>query len=85
MKKRNINKDLKLLAKAFYKHLQLLDDGEGWSIGLDSKRPFGNGFVERDVLEIIGLAPFGNPNDEYQEYARELYRERLVPFLKKGK
>ena len=85
MKKRSINKDLGLLAKAFYKNLQLLEDGEGWSIGLDSKRPFGNSFVERDILEIIGLAPFGNPSDDSQEYARILYRERLVPFLKRGK
>lgn len=44
----------------------------GW--GLDGKRPFGNSYVEGDILEIIGWEPIG---DEYtqdqEEYASDLY------------
>lgn len=81
---RDIKKDLRKLAEAFFKNL-VIDDCEFGSIGLDPKRPFGNSFVEVNILEIIEYPP-SRCGDEYSEsqydYARELYFERLIPYLK---
>jgi hypothetical protein len=82
MEKRSVIKDLEKLSKAFYRELQLQENGEGWGIGIDGKRPFGNSGVLLDVLEIIEW-PYEDGNDDQLEYARSLYRERLVPYLKK--
>jgi len=87
MKKRNLNADLKKLARAFYKNLQVTE-GDGYGIGLDTKRPFGNSYIEGDLMEIIGMEPAEYDTDEYREqedYVRDLYLRRLIPFLKKGK
>jgi hypothetical protein len=84
---RNFNKDLSKLADAYFKHLQIGDcEYGGW--GLDDKRPFGNSFVEGDILEIIGAKLEGD--DEYGkcwsseqiEYANDLY-SKLGNFLTK--
>ena len=70
----------KLLEKAFFANLSRLYDGEGMGIGLDSKRPFGNSRVDCDILEIIHV-PRNEWNDEWFEYAMELYDE-LPQYLK---
>lgn len=73
MASRNRNEDLAKLADAFFENLERnsIEYG-GW--GLDGKRPFGNSYVEGDILEIIGWEPIG---DEYtqdqEEYASDLY------------
>ena len=69
-----INNHLALLADAFFVHLQI-DRTEFGGIGLDCKRPFGNSYVEEDILEIIGLVSEGENEDDdcLNEYARELY------------
>ena len=85
---RNETQDLKVLADAFYKELSFIDGIEyGW-VGLDCKRPFGNSQVEDDILDILEIGPeefeYGEPTYSYaqREYARVLYQEKLVPFLK---
>lgn len=85
---RNEQADLKKLADAFYSELHFSDRCEYGSIGIDCKRPFGNSDVERDILKIIGWSPNGDDGDEIcysseqLDYARKLYSELLVPFLK---
>jgi len=86
--KRNLQSDLKLLADAFYDNLCYDDSCEYGSIGVDCKRPFGNSFVCGDILEIIGWEDESKDDDEYyteeqREYANILYKEKLVPYLKK--
>jgi len=87
--KKSYNKHLKLLADAFYANITYDDGCEFGSIGLDCKRPFGNSNVEFDILEIINMLPDkehavnDDCNEELYKYARELYREKLVPYLKK--
>jgi len=85
---RDTEKDLRKLAEAFFENL-VVDDCEFGSIGLDPKRPFGNSSAEIDILEIIEYPPANHCSrcgDEYSEiqydYARELYFERLIPYLK---
>jgi hypothetical protein len=81
-----LKKHLKLLGNAFFKNLQVDTSCEFGSIGLDSKRPFGNSSVEIDILEIIKAKPEGEDgcySDEQYHYARDLYFEKLIPFLKK--
>jgi hypothetical protein len=76
-------KDLKVLAQAFFAHLTLSHDEFG-AIGLDCKRPFGNSFVEGDILELLGARPEGADGDwssAQVAYAYELYQEDLIPFL----
>ncbi len=76
------NKDMQLLADAFFKNLLLNKDG---SIGLDSKRPFGNSFIEGDIADIIGYPINSHSDDsddeEYLVYLKDLYSS-LPEFLK---
>ena len=85
---RNEQQDLKTLANAFYKELSFIDGIEyGW-VGLDCKRPFGNSQVEDDILDLLEVGPenfeYGEPtySNAQRDYARTLYTEKLVPFLK---
>ena len=64
-------KHMNLLADAFYENIQR-DDVEFGGLGLDSKRPFGNSDVERDLAEIIGL-DLPDEKDEFNEISRYLY------------
>lgn len=71
------------LADAYFDHLIFDSAAEYGSIGVDSKRPFGNSYVEGDILKIIGIpCPRDGYTDEQEEYARKLYIEKLIPFLK---
>ena len=79
---RNEQEDLKKLASAFYKEICFDDSCEYGSIGTDCKRPFGNSDVEEDILTIIGWGSDGSYSHEQIEYAKKLYCELLVPFLK---
>jgi len=86
MKKRNLTSDLQKLARAFYKNLDLRVTASEvrWSIGLDPKRPFGNGDVESDILEIIGMKRDGDEwTEEQLEYTWMLYQVKLVPYLRR--
>lgn len=55
---------------------------------LDCQRPFGNSSVTADILEIIEVEPDSEEDgdavygDEQLDYARKLYTEDLVPYLK---
>lgn len=84
--KRSQSEDLQLLAQAFFDNL-VMDNCEFGGIGVDSKRPFGNSFVEGDILEIIEWDP-EDEDDGYSEkqleYARDLYLGKLIPYLKKN-
>lgn len=86
---RDEEKDLKALADAFFKELTLMEWVEYGSIGLDPKRPFGNSFVEGDMLELIGWAPEGDDDEEdcfsskQREYVNTLYKEKLIPYLRR--
>jgi hypothetical protein len=86
---RNLEADCHELADAFFENLQFDGSCEYGSIGTDCKRPFGNSFVEGDILEIIGWAKEGNDGDgpcfaPWQiDYARDLYCIHLIPFLQK--
>lgn len=86
--KENLERDLKKLADAFYSELLFSDSFEYGSPGLDGKRPFGNSDVEGDILEILGFAPEGDDGDsscysrDQRDYARRLYTEELIPYLK---
>jgi len=88
MKGRNKTEDLKKLADAFYKNLEITP-WEFGGIGLDPKRPFGNSSVCESMLEIIGWKKEGNDGYEtcyadYQiDYVYNLYRD-LIPFLRKN-
>lgn len=80
--------DLAKLADAFFQHLYYDPSCEYGSIGLDCKRPFGNGDVESDVLRIIGAKPEGDDGHDkcwashQREYAASLYQEHLAPYLR---
>lgn len=84
---RNLADDLEKLSAAFFKNLRI-DNYEFGGIGIDSKRPFGNSDVKDDILEIIEWEPEGDDGDRkcyasYQnDYACDLYREKLIPYLK---
>lgn len=85
---RNINKDLKKLAKEFFNNLEWQDDYGFGTPGLSQSRPFGNSSVEYDILkEILEIDPDENAedgyNDEQTKYASKLYKELLIPYLKK--
>lgn len=86
--KKDLERDLKKLADAFYSELLFEDSCEYGSPGLDCKRPFGNSDVEGDILEILGFAPEGDDGDsscysrDQRDYARRLYTEELIPYLK---
>lgn len=87
--KRDKQADLKILAGAFFHELEFVDGCEYGSPGLDPKRPFGNGNVEGDILDMLDAEPEGDDGDgpcwssSQMAYARKLYREDLVPYLKK--
>lgn len=89
MTERDTEHDLSILANEFFRQLEFIDWGEYGSPSLDCKRPFGNSDVEGDVLELLRLDPEGNDGEDecwssnQREYARELYVDRLVPYLKK--
>jgi hypothetical protein len=78
-------KDLKLLANAFFNNLDRYNcEYGGW--GVDDKRPFGNSFVEGDIAEIIGLELVDEDDDseEHEDqirYLNSLYDD-LGPYLK---
>ena len=87
MEGRDIQKDLKALADAFYNNL-MIDNCEYGGIGLDDKRPFGNSSVTYDILEIINMPPaFECPNcgveysEEQRDYADSLYHGKLIGYL----
>lgn len=76
-----------LLADAFYGSLEREGHCEYGGWGLDHKRPFGNSFVEGDILSIIGAEP-EQPYDgamvwseEQIDYAAVLY-DGLGDFLR---
>jgi hypothetical protein len=77
--------DMQKLAEAFFKNLQR-DDCEFGAIGVDCKRPFGNSFVEGDILTIIEAERAGNDgecdcwSEEQLEYARAMY-DGLIGWL----
>lgn len=85
--RRNEQDDLKKLANAFFAELCMLEWEYG-GIGLDPKRPFGNSNVERDILELLDCEPDGDDGEpesfssEQREYARQLYRDKLIPYLR---
>jgi len=89
MHERDMELDLFRLADAFFQNLQI-DNCEFGSIGVDCKRPFGNSYVEDDILEIIGWECEGDNGDGecyasfQKEYAYNLYHEFLIPFLRKN-
>jgi hypothetical protein len=76
--------DLFKLADAFFKNLIFDSGSEFGYVGLDTKRPFGNSYVEGDILKIIG-APKSEDGytDEQEEYVRCLYCNNLIPYLRK--
>lgn len=51
---RHYRTDMMCLADKFIEGLERNQYGEGWGLGLDDKRPFGNSDVPRDILDIIG-------------------------------
>lgn len=75
--------DLKILAQAFFDNL-IYDPGcEYGSVGTHCKRPFGNSYVEGDILEMLGIEQDdGEWSTAQHEYARDLYCDDLVPYLK---
>lgn len=80
--------DLKILADAFFKGLFFNDWCEYGSPSLDCKRPFGNSNVEGDILELLDAEQEGDDGDgpcwssKQRKYAADLYRVKLVPYLK---
>lgn len=82
MSPRDIKQDLRKLADAFFDELCMLEVEYG-GIGLDPKRPFGNSNVERDILELLDCEPEddGDHSQEQREYAEDLYRNKLIPYL----
>lgn len=79
--------DLKKLADAFYKNLEITP-WEFGGIGLDPKRPFGNSDALEDILRIIGRKPEKIEDgekvfsDRQLAYARKLYHKELIPYLR---
>lgn len=73
-------KHLELLADAFFDNLRISKSEYG-GIGLDGKRPFGNSDVEGDILEIIGICP-DDDDDDNRVYASELYSD-LIGYLRR--
>ncbi len=73
---KQVTKDLNALEQAFWENVERQDDCEYGSIGLDCKRPFGNSYVQGDILEIIGSKPKNEDEgftDEDIQYADYLY------------
>jgi hypothetical protein len=80
--------DLMKLADRFMEELFFYNGGGYGAPTIDTKRPFGSSCgIEGDILEIIGWEQIDSDRDysgykEQQQYAADLYREDLVPFLK---
>ena len=74
---------MRLLADAFFENLQR-DDVEFGGWGVDSKRPFGNSYVEGDLAEIVGVELPEYKTEDYEDmcvYLRSLYAD-LGTYLK---
>ena len=72
------------LADKFFDNLIFEHSAEYGYVGLDAKRPFGNSWVEGDILKLIGIRqPKGGYTEDQERYARKLYCEELIPYLKK--
>lgn len=77
---------LERLTLCFFANIEQHHDGEYGSIGLDSKRPFGNSDVEGDILEIIDAKMEGDDGEDacwsskQREHAAGFYDE-LPTFL----
>jgi hypothetical protein len=79
---------MEILEKAFFDNL-MRDNCEYGGIGLDDKRPFGNGGVSTDILEMLNI-PIECPHcgrgtddgysEEQEKYADALY-DNLIPWL----
>ena len=61
------------------------EDNEFGAPAIDCKRPYGNSYVEGDVLEILGVEPAHSHrdgteeySDEQEVYARKLHEETLM-------
>jgi len=86
---RNKAEDLKKLAGAFFKNLEI-STYEFGGVGLNPKRPFGNSDACNDICNIIGWDMEGNDGNgscyaDYQlEYAHDLYHRNLIPYLRKA-
>lgn len=81
---KQVTKDLNALEQAFWENVERQDDCEYGSIGLDCKRPFGNSYVQGDILEIIGKKPENEDEgftEEDQQYADYLYTN-LADFMR---
>ena len=74
MEETAIEKHLALLADAFYENLKL-DIRERFNISQNNN-------IEYDILEIIGIDPTIENEEEWEAYARYLYFKKLVPYLK---
>lgn len=87
MDERDKSEDVLKLAAAFLRELRV-DNVEFGGIGVDSKRPFGNSYVEGDILEIIRWEPEDQEDgymvysERQEEYVRGLYYDDLIPFLR---
>ena len=89
MSTRSYDDDMMILARAFVKNLQR-DNCEYGGWGIDSKRPFGNSYVEGDILRLLGIAAGEDGyTAEQRDYAASLYddlgdfmRTRVVLTLK---
>lgn len=82
MKNRNIEKDLTKLAHAFFEHVEYQDYDPPY-VGLDMKRPFGDGNIYESILNIIGVGHDPeNIDADMINYADNLYRA-LAIFLKR--
>lgn len=61
---------LKLLKRA-----NISETGIEWgSVGIDGKRPFGNGDLYRDIAEILGM-PYDEGNESLRDYLISVYRQ----------
>ena len=84
---RSKSSDLRILARAFFSELTVLEWEYG-GIGLDPKRPFGNSDVEADILKLLEWEMEGDDGDgpcyssAQRNYVCNLYRVDLIPFLK---
>ena len=76
--------DMEKVATAFFDNLQR-DNCDYGAIGVDCTRPFGNRYVEGDILRIIGAKPEGKDgawSDGQERYAAALY-DHLIPHLQR--
>ena len=73
MSTRNYDDDMMVLTRAFVQNLQR-DNFEYGGWGVDCKRPFGNSFVEGDILRMLGIAAGEDGyTAEQRGYAASLY------------